>query len=63
MDAWDGLTLQAVLEFMNNMLQQQEVNERGRAKKSSLASLMTVFKKNKSAKFTVKEIKDVDIRA
>ncbi|CAK9861259.1 unnamed protein product [Sphagnum jensenii] len=45
----------AVLEFMNNLVEQREI-ERARPPKTGLVSMMTVFrKKNKSKKFKVKD--------
>ncbi|CAK9222284.1 unnamed protein product [Sphagnum troendelagicum] len=54
---------EAVLEFMNNLVEQREI-ERARPPKTGLVSMMTVFrKKNKSKKFSVKDTLDLNIKA
>ncbi|CAK9194088.1 unnamed protein product [Sphagnum troendelagicum] len=54
---------EAVLEFMRNLVQQQEI-DKAQPPKTGLVSLMTVFRKrSKSKKFKVKEVLDLNIKA
>ncbi len=59
----DVNVLQAIFNYMNDMLQHLEAEEKVRSRKMGMASMMTVFKKNKIANFRVKDDPDLSIKA
>jgi Leucine-rich repeat (LRR) protein len=54
---------EAIFNYMNDMLQHLEAEEKVRSRKMGMASMMTVFKKNKIANFRVKDDPDLSIKA
>lgn len=59
----DVNVLQAIFNYMNDMLQHLEAEEKVRSRKMGMASMMTVFKKNKIANFRVKDDADLSVKA
>ncbi|CAM6020163.1 unnamed protein product [Sphagnum balticum] len=54
---------EAIFNYMNDMLQHLEAEEKVQSRKMGMASMMTVFKKNKIANFRVKDDPDLSIKA
>ncbi|CAM6044709.1 unnamed protein product [Sphagnum compactum] len=54
---------EAIFNYMNDMRQHLEAEEKVRSRKMGMASMMTVFKKNKIANFRVKDDPDLSIKA